>query len=358
MRHLRQGTGRELSPLVRVAAVLLLMAVLLPPSILWAEETGELVELTLEELLEVQFVPVSVMGGHIHSQGEWMVGYKFMNMEMAGNRDGENNLTPAEVLQGFPVTPLDMTVQMHMFEVMYGLTDRVTLMAMVPYLHKEMDHLTRSGVNFTTETEGVGDVGLMAHVVLSHSGPHWWILTPGVTVPTGSIDERGATPAGPNQKLPYPMQLGSGSIDVVSALHYFYQKPQLVVGVHAKVVFSTGENDDDYQVGDRFHLAAFAARKITDAFSISGRLAGRSVDNYSGADPELNPMVVHTADVSRRGGERIDAALGLNFYFTGGRGDGSAHRFLVEAAVPVFQDLDGPQLETDLNLTVSWQWTL
>ena len=168
-----------------------------------------------------------------------------------------------------------MTVQMQMFEVMYGLTDRVTMMAMVPYLHKEMDHLTRSGVNFTTETEGVGDVGLMVHVVLRHNGPHWWILTPGMTVPTGSIDERGATPAGPNQKLPYPMQLGSGSVDAYSALNYIYQKPQLVLGVHAKGMFSTGENDNGYQVGDRFHLTAFAAREITHALSISGRLEGR-----------------------------------------------------------------------------------
>ncbi len=32
--------------------------------------------------------------------------------------------------------------------------------------------------------------------------------------PTGSIDERGATPMGPNMQLPYPMQLGSGTYDL------------------------------------------------------------------------------------------------------------------------------------------------
>ena len=53
-----------------------------------------------------------------------------------------------------------MTVEMHMIGIMYGLTDEFTVMAMVPYIINSMEHLTRMGVRFTTESDGVGDVTL------------------------------------------------------------------------------------------------------------------------------------------------------------------------------------------------------
>ena len=39
------------------------------------------------------------------------------------------------------VAPTSMDMEMHMFNVMYGITDEITAMVMVPYISKSMDHL-------------------------------------------------------------------------------------------------------------------------------------------------------------------------------------------------------------------------
>ena len=63
------------------------------------------------------------------------------------------------------------------------------------------------------------------------------------------------------------------------------------------------------------------------------------------------PRRVPTADPDRRGGSRVDLGLGLNFKLPM-----KGHRLAVEAALPVYQDLDGPQLGAEWILTAGWQF--
>ena len=70
---------------------------------------------------------------------------------------------------------------------------------------------------FTTETEGFGDTTLSALIRFferEHQSAH---LNAGFSIPTGSIEETDdiLTPMGmrPTVRLPYPMQLGSGTFD-------------------------------------------------------------------------------------------------------------------------------------------------
>ena len=83
-----------------------------------------------------------------------MIGYQLMVMSMDGNLDGGQQISPEEVLQDFMVSPTHMRMEMHMFEVMYAPTDDLTLMGMVPYIRQSMDHLTRRGTSFATDSEG------------------------------------------------------------------------------------------------------------------------------------------------------------------------------------------------------------
>ncbi len=65
--------------------------------------------------------------------------------------------------------------------------------------------------------------------------------------------------------------------------------------------------------------------------------------------------MVPTADSKRRAGERLDLLLGLNLFQTKGFLEG--HRITVEGGLPIYQSLDGPQLENDWYVNVAWQWT-
>jgi hypothetical protein len=61
--------------------------------------------------------------------------------------------------------------------------------------------------------------------------------------------------------------------------------------------------------------------------------------------------MVPTADPKRRGGERVDLTLGINLFQT--EGPLSEHRITIEAGLPVYQALDGPQLENDWYANVA-----
>ena len=66
-------------------------------------------------------------------------------------------------------------------------------------------------------------------------------------------------------------------------------------------------------------------------------------------------MMVPTADPDLRGGERLDLGVGANLYVPEGAMEG--FRLAAEVLFPLHQDLDGPQLETDLTLVVGAQMT-
>ena len=327
---------------------------------LLAQETEEpptgLTDLSLEELMATDVVPINVLGTHTHLAGEWMIGYKFMFMRMDGNRDGPDRRTASEVLQDFPVTPTDMNMAMHMIEVMYAPSNDLTLMAMFPFLQLSMDHLTRTGVQFTTESQGIGDVSLSALYTVygDIETGHRLVVIPGLSCPTGSIGEKDRTPAGPDQQLPYPMQLGSGTFGLLPGFAYLGESENWSWLARATGTIQLGKNSNDYSLGDRLLLTSRISRKLTNTSSLSARIAGLIWGNIDGADPQLNPVIVPTADPNRRGGERIDILFGVNVYVP--KGSLKGNRLALEVGFPLYQALNGPQLETDWRVTAGWSW--
>ena len=173
--------------------------------------------LSLESLLDTEIVNINVLGTHTHLADEWMIGYRYMFMEMNGNRTGTEQVSNSEVLSDFMVSPLRMSMQMHMVMLMYAPSDNLTLMAMAPFIKKEMDHETLTGVKFTTNSDGIGDIELKGIYAFygEPNSKHRFFISGGFSLPTGSVNERDtlANPARGHQKLPYPMQLGSGTVD-------------------------------------------------------------------------------------------------------------------------------------------------
>ncbi|MEM6837768.1 MAG: transporter [Cyanobacteria bacterium P01_C01_bin.120] len=297
--------------------------------------------------------PIGVMGDHTHEQGEVMLSYRYMFMDMDGNRDGTDSLSTAEVLQDFPITPTSMTMQMHMFGAMYAPTNELTLMAMVPYILKEMDHATRRGTEFTTNSEGFGDIRLSGLYKVLDQNRQRIHLNLGLSFPTGSIEERDTTPAGPDQILPYPMQIGSGTFDLHPGVTYLGQSGRWSWGSQAMGILRLGENSNGYRLGNQLMLTAWGARSWTDWFSTSVRLGGRTLGNIDGEDDRLNPNLIPTANPDLRAGTQLDLGLGLNFYVPQGALQGA--RLAVEFNLPVYRSLSGPQLETDYSITAGLQ---
>lgn len=289
--------------------------------------------------------PIGVMGDHTHKEGETMISYRYMFMEMDGNRDGTSRLSPQEVLEDFMVTPTEMDMEMHMIGVMFAPSNNLTLMAMFPYIELSMEHLTRMGGNFTTEASGLGDISVTGLYKISDH-VH---INAGVNLPSGDIDVTDDTPVAQDAQLPYPMQLGSGTFDLKPGITYQNFHDEFAWGAQAIGTIRLGENDNDYTLGDSIEGNVWTAVNITNFVSTSLRAKWLTTGNIDGADPALNPMMIPTADPDRRGGDRLDLGVGVNVLTFGN------FRLSAEFLFPVFQDLDGPQLETDWTLVVGAQ---
>lgn len=322
----------------------------------------ELTELSLEELMAVELDAMEVTGiHHTHEKGEWMVGYYYMVMSMEGNLDGTHSVGVPEIFgRGFMVAPTEMTMQMHMLHVMYGVTDRLTLLFMMPFHQKSMDHVRMDGVRFRTDSSGLGDLELKALLSVVESPRHRLIAIAGLGMPTGSIDETDILPGAMGNppgfaRLPYPMQLGSGSWDVLVGATYIGQSPGWQWGAHIEGTLRTGRNDNQYRLGHAYEGIVWGARKLTDWSSVSLRLNWAQWFDVVGADPLLNPALVQTANPDLQAGRRLDLLAGVNVFSMGDRLSGL--RLTLYGGAPVYQDLDGPQLETDWTLGFAAEWT-
>lgn len=341
-------------PISRLRAIVILcMALTLvmrgPPA--EAQEPTDYTTLSLEQLMTLDVIAVNVLGTHVHPAGEWMIGYEYMFDNMDGNLGGTHRVSCSKVLDAYNACPTDMTMQTHMVTLMYSPTNNLTLMGMLPYIIKSMNHVMTDGTRFSERSEGPGDVEV--HALYTFFGTndlrHRFILNGGMSFPTGSIDR-----SMDGNRLEYPMQLGSGTVDLMLGLTYLGQNELMAWGAEFDPTFRLGNNSNHYRLGNRYRLSGWGALKLTPSLSLSGRVDAESWRNIHGADPVLDPADEPTKDVSVQGGRRVDLMLGLNAYFASGGFKGL--RLAIEAGAPVYQSLNGPQLQTTWLARVGLQW--
>jgi len=321
--------------------------------------------------------PVSVMGDHLHSTGDWMVSYRFMRMAMEGNRIGTDEVSPEEIVTsvanrfaGTPgqpptlrVVPTEMRMDMHMLGAMYGVNDWLTVMGMAHYVEKDMDHITFAGGagttrlgTFNTQSEGWSDTKLSALIGAYDHGAHKVHFNAGISVPTGSIKESGVVlaPNGatPRLRFPYAMQLGTGTYDFHPGVTYTGHHDAFSWGAQYKgEIRLESENDQGYAWGDKHGVSAWGGYAWNENVSSSLRVSASTQGSIDGIDDNILAPV-QTADPDNFGGEVIDAAVGLNLKGTQGWSRG--HEVGFEVALPLYQDLNGPQMERDYVFTVGW----
>ena len=321
--------------------------------------------------------PIGVMGDHMHKSGEWMIGARVMHMEMEGLRFGTDELTPEQAVTSIPnvhfgkpgqpallrVVPQEMQMDMLMVGLMYAPSDWLTLMASGRYVRKEMDALTFQGMMGTTRlgtfnmtTEGFGDTvvtGLVRLYEDAHTHVH---LNAGLSLPTGSITESATMLTPMNMRMTmragYGMQLGSGTYDLLPGITYVGRTEDYSWGAQLGGTLHLGRNDEGYTLGDAARLTAWVSREWAPWISTSVRVAGEHVGQIDGQDdqivgpsPAANPLF--------SGGERVELFAGVNLMAQSGALKG--HRLAFEIGTPVYEDVNGLQMERDLVATIGWQ---
>lgn len=308
--------------------------------------------------------PIGVMADHYHKKGDWMISLRTMSMKMDKNYQGTSSLSVAEARALGPVgaymmVPVDMKMDMHMLGLMYAPNSKWTLMLMTNYLDQEMKIRMANGTEFETESSGLSDLKLTGMLALKEWSNSRLHLGLGLSLPTGSIEEKDDNPTsgGAQVQLPYPMQLGSGTYDFEPALTYNHQIESVAISWGAQLggVIRIGENDHDYSLGDVIEASSWAAYNWNKNWSSSLRLKWKHWGDIDGSDSQLtaSPNMMPTADPNLRGGQRLDLGLGLNLLGRSGRLKG--HRLALEYIFALHQDLNGPQLGVDSSWMLGYQ---
>ena len=135
---------------------------------------------------------------------------------------------------------------------MYAPSDTVTLMLMAMHIENTMTLKTYHAMNktllgsFESRSEGAGDTTIGALFRGGETATGKWHYGLGLSLPTGSIKQTGTvlTPmnmTATGKRLPYPMQLGSGSYDLKPSITYNGDWGSWRVGGQANAVVRLNE---------------------------------------------------------------------------------------------------------------------
>ncbi len=311
--------------------------------------------------------------------GGFMFNYNPMFMHMDGDYVGSSKLSPSTIATTIPsgqthvmkgvtmptmwrIIPTSMDMQMQMFNAMYGITDKLTIMASTSYVEKSMKMTSFSGMMGSTvlgqssgATDGLGDTMFGAEYKLYQDHMNRIVVGLMVSAPTGSITRQVSmlspmTGMNMIMRAPYGIQSGTGTWDLMPDIAYLGVLGPWSWGAAYRGRFALDNNADGWRFGDLHEFHAWGAYQWTPWFATTGHVVGTTQDHIHGADANivgLSPM----ASPLDYGGQRVSLLGGV---VLSGAPLGFANGSLaVEAGAPVYQHLNGPQLGQDWQVTLS-----
>jgi len=239
----------------------------------------------------------------------------------------------------------DVTVTAVPLVLAYGVSSKLALFGVLPYVNKRMD-ITMGAVRIRRQTQGLGDGKLFARYTVyqaDHPGDTLRIAPfLGLKAPTGRYDKRDTFGL-----MPRPLQSGSGSWDPFAGIAITRQT--LDWEFDTAVSYRLNTKASGFEFGDEARLDA----------SLQYRVLPRSLDNlgvpafiYAVLESNLiwnGKNKLAGATDFNSGGTTWNLVPGLQYV---------TRRYVLETAVqiPALQRLNGTALETDWVWTAGFRW--
>ncbi|MEP3889803.1 MAG: hypothetical protein ABJN69_05000 [Hellea sp.] len=315
---------------------------------------AELIDMSLEDLLDLDISESDVKTKKKH----WEFNLSYTKGSFGGYKSGTTEFSFQDVLfsqgemrsdQNYPIVPTFICQNAFNASASYHISDRTSLSVSVPYITQSTDHISSvpGFQEFILKTEGIGDIAVaLAHgKKLSNNDNLTSVI--GVRLPVGSINETGDTPRnGPNtlERLPYTMQLGSGTLDLTGSLTYLRNDKDFSLGANVNGVLRTGKNDNHYRLGNNIGTSVFARYNKHHQFQPGIRLSARHIGRISGGDISLEtagpfPFPASITDPSNYGGEKVSATATVRSCVK----SDCLLSFSAEYSKPIYQNLNGIQ---------------
>ena len=323
----------------------------------------------------IDHAPIGVMADHFHNKGESMISLRYSSMKMDENIFNGNNINTEQILAlpnplgmvpaNLSVVPNSMDMSMVMLGGMYAPSDNITLMAMGMFMDKDMSLSSYKPMmgrdflgKFTTSSSDLSDIAFGALSKLKETDSSRWHaeVTLQKSLEKNKLKDKVLTPMGMNMEmiLPYGMQIGDDAIRLVLGLtNVSNLNDNLIVGnqLRGKFVIS----DKDWSFGDVIELNSWIQYEINSSVSLSSRIKFIDQDSISGSNPMIMAPV-QTVNPRNYGGREIQLGLGINLLTSIFPGHGD--RIGIEFVVPIEQDKNGLQMETDYQFIVGYQKSL
>lgn len=320
--------------------------------------------------------PIGVMGDHLHHKGGLMFSFRYMGMSMNGNRNSTGNVDDQKIYDDYMVAPQAMNMHMYMMGAMYAPTDNITIMAMQNIVNNRMDLTARmmmgtsmggmmNGMmesrmmtnNFSTSSNGFGDLKLSGLCGLIQSNGSSLHLNSRISIPIGSLKEKDDTPMNEDVKLPYRMQLGTGTFDYSIGATYKKMMDQFSFGCQLLGTLRTGKNSENYRWGNKARADIWAAYLLHKNISVSSRIQAISEGKIQGEDSDYNAMMAPPFNNNNYGGEFLRSFFGVNIAFND---NGYFKRLSLgaEAGIPLIQNVNGYQMNEEYSLTLGLKYSL
>ena len=296
--------------------------------------------------------PAGVMSDFLILNRDVYVGLRFYQEKFSGTNFGTVPIPADDVLDFFTVTPLALDKQTAELDLRVGLFGWVTLQASMPVTKAEMLNTT-GAVLYQTSSETYGDVSIRGLFSLLEMDEYRLSLTLGGTIPTGKLKKSDTGASGNGEILPYAMQGGSGTFDVLAGLTFLNQNEVASVGAQGDAVIRVVDNRRGYRLGNEYSFTAWGAYNLSDWVAVSMRGLYETWGDVSGSDPGTDGTSDPSANSFAQGGERFQIPFGISFFLR--EGPAAGHRLLFEWYYLVHQDLNGPQLSAERSLVISWQ---
>ena len=311
--------------------------------------------------------PAGIMTDHVMQKGKWMAAYYYMNTTTEGNRNGSTMLSNDDVYRHYSMATDKMVMQMHMAMVMYGVTDRMTVMAMGGFMTSAMNmnmsntSICCTGPNSTMNclSSGLTDTRLSALYNFSGTPLRHITGSLGISLPTGSTRCTGTTMLGDNQRLPYDMQTGTGSFGLLPGITYIRRYGLFSIGADAGADVKLNNNSLGYKAGNTYHAGGWGGYRFLPCLSASIRAEGVTAGKITGQDAGISYTVYEQNDpttcTDNYGGTWVNVYAGLNYHPL----QPALSRFtiLAEYGIPVYQDLNGTQASLHASLVAGVQYS-
>lgn len=308
-------------------------------------------------------VPAGIMIGRAHDAREWMLSYRYMSMSMEGTQSGSTPINASSVFaQNYFMSPVSMRMDMHMLMAMYGLSDRITLMAMGSYNRNTMSmqmYATNHVHGSTGEADslhhmqsnGIGDLKLYTYYSILKTPGQQLSAILGISLPTGSIKIPGevSDPYYGHSRLPYAMQLGSGTTELLPALAWFKQGMRFGFAAQSQAVIRLKENVFHYQLGNELLSNIWGSYKLTRFASLSARVQSHVQGSIRGIDSHIYVYNEPAANPVNSGGQRISGFAGLQLNWPGH----SLFGLHLEYGLPLYESFTGIQMKSSGTLNAA-----